>query len=116
VLPLRASPIYAFHRLEETTIPGKKFTANVIDNMLHQNFLVRGAKQQLWMLCSFSFSAFRSGFDGSSISALDVFGAALLAPLVAVDYAAFSAVGGLISQFRDDPYRERCSCLSLFAH
>jgi len=74
----------------ENDYPGVEIHANVIDNMLHENFLVRGAKQQL--------------LDGILIVILGVplgiwmalvsprwmwFGAFLFVPLVGVDYWAF---------------------------
>jgi adenylate cyclase len=70
--------------------PGVEVHANVIDNMLHQDFLVRGVKQQLW--------------DGILILLLGVplgiwmalvtprwmwFGIALFGPLIAVNYYTF---------------------------
>jgi len=70
--------------------PGVEIHANVIDNMLHQNFLVRGAKQQLWDALLILFFGVPLGIWMALVSPRWMwFGAALLAPLVAVDYAAF---------------------------
>src|SRR5260370_41992913 len=77
----------------EIDYPGVEIHANVIDNMLHQDFLVRGVKQQLW--------------DGVLILLLGIplgiwmalvtprwmcFGISLSAPLIAVSSCTFLRV------------------------
>jgi adenylate cyclase len=70
--------------------PGVEVHANVIDNLLHQDFLVRGAKQALWdfvLICSFGIPL---GLWMALVSPRWMWsGLALLAPLVAVDYTMF---------------------------
>ena len=64
--------------------------ANVIDNMLHQNFLVRGVKQQLWDGILIVILGLPLGIWMALASPRWMWsGVALLVPLVAVDYAAF---------------------------
>ena len=74
----------------EIDYPGVEVHANVIDNMLHQNFLVRGVKQQLWDGILIVILGLPLGIWMALASPRWMWsGVALLAPLVAVDYAAF---------------------------
>jgi len=70
--------------------------ANVIDNILNDRFLKRGAKQALCdVILILLFGIPLGTWDGTGFSPLDV-GSAWLCwrPLVAVDYAAFPARAG----------------------
>jgi len=70
--------------------PGVEIHANVIDNILHQNFLVRGAKQSLWDLLLILFFGVPLGIWMALVSPRWMgFGMLLLTVLVAVDYLAF---------------------------
>ncbi|HEY2461344.1 MAG TPA: adenylate/guanylate cyclase domain-containing protein [Candidatus Acidoferrum sp.] len=70
--------------------PGVEVHANVIDNMLHQNFLVRGATQSLWDVLLIFFFGIPLGIWMALVSPRWMwFGLALLIPLALVDYAAF---------------------------
>src|SRR6266568_2197564 len=64
--------------------------ANVIDNILHQNFLLRGAKQSLWDLALILFFGVPLGIWMALVSPRWMgCGIVMLAVLVAVDYFAF---------------------------
>ena len=70
--------------------PGVEVHANVIDNMLHDNFLVRGAKQELLDISLILFFGLPLGIWMALVTPRWMwFGLGFLAPLVAVDYAAF---------------------------
>jgi adenylate cyclase len=70
--------------------PGVEIHANVIDNILHQAFLVRGAKQTLADVLLILFFGFPLGIWMALVSPRWMwFGASLFAPLVAADYWAF---------------------------
>jgi adenylate cyclase len=70
--------------------PGVEVHANVIDNMLNHGFLVRGAKQVLWDVLAILFLGIPLGIWMALVQPRWMwFGAALLIPLVAVDYGAF---------------------------
>jgi adenylate cyclase len=70
--------------------PGVEVHANVIDNILHQQFLVRGAQQALWDVLAILFLGIPLGIWMALVQPRWMwFGAALLIPLVAVDYGAF---------------------------
>jgi adenylate cyclase len=70
--------------------PGVEIHANVIDNILHQNFLLRGAKQSLWDLTLILFFGIPLGIWMALVSPRWMgFGMVLLGVLVAVDYFAF---------------------------
>lgn len=70
--------------------PGVEVHANVIDNMLNHGFLVRGAQQALWDFLLILFLGIPLGIWMALVQPRWMwFGASLLAPLVAVDYAAF---------------------------
>jgi len=70
--------------------PGVEIHANVIDNMLHGNFLLRGAKQQLCDAILILLFGIPLGIAMALVPPRWMwFGIALLAPLIAVDYAAF---------------------------
>jgi adenylate cyclase len=70
--------------------PGVEIHANVIDNILHQSFLVRGAKQTLTDVLLILVFGFPLGIWMALVSPRWMwFGAFLIAPLVAVDYWAF---------------------------
>jgi adenylate cyclase len=70
--------------------PGVEIHANVIDNILHQNFLLRGAKQSLWDLLLILFFGIPLGIWMALVSPRWMgFGMVLLAVLVGVDYFAF---------------------------
>jgi adenylate cyclase len=74
----------------EIDYPGVEVHANVIDNMLHQNFLIRGVKQQLWDAVLVVLLGLPLGIWMALVSPRWMwFGAFLFAPLVAVDYWAF---------------------------
>jgi adenylate cyclase len=74
----------------EIDYPGVEVHANVIDNMLHQNFLVRGIKQQLWDVFIIMMLGLPLGIFMALASPRWMWsGVALLAPLVAVNYATF---------------------------
>lgn len=81
---LRATPFGG------TNFPGVEIHANVIDNILNDRFLKRGAKQALLdVLLIFAFGI-PLGIWMALVSPRWMwFGAGLLLPLVAVDYAAF---------------------------
>jgi adenylate cyclase len=70
--------------------PGVEVHANVIDNILHQQFLVRGARQFLWDVLAILFLGVPLGILMALVQPRWMwFGAGLLIPLVAVDYGAF---------------------------
>jgi adenylate cyclase len=70
--------------------PGVEVHANVIDNLLNQAFLVRGAHQAFWDFLLILIFGIPLGIWMALVSPRWMwFGLALLAPLVAVDYAAF---------------------------
>src|SRR5258707_1583206 len=70
--------------------PGVEIHANVIDNILHGNFLRRGAKQSLWDLLLILFFGVPLGIWMALVSPRWMgFGMLLLTALVAVDYFAF---------------------------
>src|SRR5437660_4591896 len=70
--------------------PGVEIHANVIDNILHQSFLVRGAKQTLTDVLLILLFGFPLGIWMALVSPRWMwFGAFLFAPLVAVDYWSF---------------------------
>src|SRR5262249_17135734 len=70
--------------------PGVEIHANVIDNILHNNFLVRGAKQQLLDAALILVFGIPLGIALALVSPRWMwFGIALLAMLVGVDYGAF---------------------------
>jgi len=70
--------------------PGVEVHANVIDNILHQNFLVRGAKQALWDVLVILFLGIPLGIWMALVQPRWMwFGATLFVPLAAVDYIAF---------------------------
>jgi adenylate cyclase len=70
--------------------PGVEIHANVIDNILHQSFLVRGAKQTLADVVLILVFGFPLGIWMALVSPRWMwFGAFLFFPLVAVDYWAF---------------------------
>jgi adenylate cyclase len=74
----------------EIDYPGVEVHANVIDNMLHENFLVRGVKQQLWDGILIVVLGVPLGIWMALVSPRWMWsGIALLVPLVAVDYATF---------------------------
>jgi adenylate cyclase len=73
-----------------TDYPGVEIHANVIDNILNNNFLVRGAKQQLWDAIFILVLGIPLGIWMALVQPRWMwFGAGLLIPLVAVDYGAF---------------------------
>jgi adenylate cyclase len=73
-----------------TDYPGVEIHANVIDNILHNDFLVRGAKQQLWDAIFILLFGIPLGIWMALVQPRWMwFGTGLLAPLVAVDYIAF---------------------------
>lgn len=73
-----------------TDYPGVEIHANVIDNILHNDFLERGAKQQLWDAILIFVLGIPLGIWMALVSPRWMwFGAGLIAPLVAVDYVAF---------------------------
>lgn len=70
--------------------PGVEVHANVIDNMLNRGFLVRGAQQVLWDVLAILFLGIPLGIWMALVQPRWMwFGAALLIPLVTVDYGAF---------------------------
>jgi adenylate cyclase len=70
--------------------PGVEIHANVIDNMLHQNFLVRGAQQQLLDGIVILILGIPLGIWMALVSPRWMwFGASLLVPLAGADYYAF---------------------------
>jgi adenylate cyclase len=70
--------------------PGVEIHANVVDNILHNNFLVRGPKQQLFDAILILTFGVPLGFVLALVPPRWMwFGIALLGPLVAADYAAF---------------------------
>jgi adenylate cyclase len=70
--------------------PGVEVHANVIDNILHQQFLVRGARQALWDALAILFLGIPLGIWMALVQPRWMwFGAGLLAPLAAADYWAF---------------------------
>ena len=70
--------------------PGVEIHANVIDNILHQNFLLRGAKQSVWDLLLILFFGIPLGIWMALVSPRWMgFGMLLLAVLVTVDYLVF---------------------------
>jgi adenylate cyclase len=70
--------------------PGVEVHANVIDNILNHGFLVRGAQQVLWDVLAILFLGIPLGIWMALVQPRWMwFGAALLIPLVAVDYGAF---------------------------
>src|SRR5258708_9860409 len=70
--------------------PGVEIHANVIDNILHGNFLLRGAKQSLWDLLFILFFGIPLGIWMALVSPRWMgFGMLLLTALIAVDYFAF---------------------------
>ncbi len=70
--------------------PGVEVHANVIDNILHQNFLVRGATQALWDVLAILFLGIPLGIWMALVQPRWMwFGAALFVPLAAADYTAF---------------------------
>jgi adenylate cyclase len=70
--------------------PGVEVHANVIDNILHQQFLVRGAQQALWDVLAILFLGIPLGIWMALVQPRWMwFGAALFVPLAAVDYMAF---------------------------
>src|SRR2546428_1084159 len=70
--------------------PGVEIHANVIDDILHQSFLIRGAKQTLTVVLLILCSGFPLGIWMALVTPRWMWlGAGLLLPLVAVDYAAF---------------------------
>jgi adenylate cyclase len=74
----------------EIDYPGVEVHANVIDNMLHQNFLIRGVKQQLCDAILIALLGLPLGIWMALVSPRWMwFGAFLFAPLVAVDYWSF---------------------------
>jgi adenylate cyclase len=74
----------------EIDYPGVEVHANVIDNMLHQNFLVRGLKQQLWDVLLIMILGLPLGIFMALASPRWMWsGVALFVPLVAVDYTTF---------------------------
>jgi adenylate cyclase len=70
--------------------PGVEVHANVIDNLLNKGFLVRGARQVLWDFLLILFFGIPLGIWMALVSPRWMWsGLALLAPLIAVNYAAF---------------------------
>jgi adenylate cyclase len=70
--------------------PGIEVHANVIDNLLNQGFLVRGARQALWDFLLILLFGIPLGIWMALVSPRWMwFGLALLVPLAALDYAAF---------------------------
>lgn len=73
-----------------TDYPGVEIHANIIDNILNQRFLKRGARQALTDVLLILFFGVGIGISLALVSPrLMWFGLALLAPLVAADYFAF---------------------------
>lgn len=70
--------------------PGVEIHANVLDNILHRNFLQREAKQQLFDAILILLFGFPLGIWMALVAPRWMwFGLALFVPLVAVDYIAF---------------------------
>ena len=70
--------------------PGVELHANVIDNLLHQNFLIRGAKQQLWDAVFIVVLGLPFGIWMALVQPRWMwFGAGLLVVLALVDFSAF---------------------------
>jgi adenylate cyclase len=70
--------------------PGVEIHANVIDNILHNDFLARGASQSLWDLLFILFFGIPLGIWMALVSPRWMgFGIVMLAVLAAVDYLAF---------------------------
>jgi len=70
--------------------PGVEVHANVIDNLLNQSFLVRGAQQALWDFALILIFGIPLGAWMALVSPRWMwFGIALLVPLVVVDYTMF---------------------------
>ena len=70
--------------------PGVEVHANVIDNILHQQFLVRGARQALWDVLAILFLGIPLGIWMALVQPRWMwFGATLFVPLAAADYMAF---------------------------
>jgi adenylate cyclase len=70
--------------------PGVEIHANTIDNMLHQNFLVRGMRQQLWDVGLILLFGLPLGIAMALVPPRWMwFGIALLAPMAMINYAAF---------------------------
>jgi adenylate cyclase len=77
--------------------PGVEIHANVIDNILHQNFLLRGAKQSLWDLLLILFFGVPLGIWMALVSPRWMgLGMLLLAVLVAVVADAVAADEGVL--------------------
>jgi adenylate cyclase len=73
-----------------TDYPGVEIHANVIDNLLHDNFLKRGAHQQLLDALVILFLGMPLGFFMAVVPPRFMwFGITLFAPLVVLDYQAF---------------------------
>ncbi|HZC66912.1 MAG TPA: CHASE2 domain-containing protein, partial [Candidatus Dormibacteraeota bacterium] len=73
-----------------TDYPGVEIHANVIDNLLHDNFLKRGAHQQLLDALVILFLGIPLGFFMAVVPPRFMwFGISLFAPLVVLDYQAF---------------------------
>jgi adenylate cyclase len=73
-----------------TDYPGVEIHANVIDNILHNDFLVRGAKQQLWDAIFILLFGIPLGIWMALVQPRWMWlGAGLLIPLAALDYGAF---------------------------
>ncbi len=70
--------------------PGVEVHANIIDNILHQNFLVRGAKETLWDVLLILFFGIPLGIWMALIVPRWMsLGLGLLIPLILVDYLGF---------------------------
>jgi adenylate cyclase len=70
--------------------PGVEVHANVIDNILHQQFLVRGAQQALWDVLTILFLGIPLGISMALVQPRWMwFGVAFFVPLAAIDYMAF---------------------------
>jgi adenylate cyclase len=70
--------------------PGVEVHANVIDDILHQTFLTRGAKEALWDVLLIAFFGIPLGIWMALVSPRWMwFGLGLLVPLIAVNYLAF---------------------------
>ncbi len=73
-----------------TDYPGVEIHANIIDNILNQRFLKRGARQALADLLLILFFGIGVGISLALVSPRWMwFGLGLLLPLIAVDYGAF---------------------------
>jgi adenylate cyclase len=72
------------------TYPGVELHANVIDNLLNQQSLIRGFRQEMFDLAVVLLFGLPLGFAMAMVSSRWMWlGAALIAPLVATDYLAF---------------------------